>query len=110
MKKVIPTQGFTDRIELDDVGPLRVIVDHVGAGHTDDNIVVYLPDERVLFGGCLVKSLGAGRGNLNDADTLAWAGTVRKVRDRYADARIVVPGHGPPGDATLLDYTIRMFE
>jgi metallo-beta-lactamase class B len=31
-----------------------------GEGHTRDNIVVWLPQHRVLFGGCLVKSLEAG--------------------------------------------------
>jgi metallo-beta-lactamase class B len=30
-----------------------------GAGHTRDNIVVWVPQDKVLFGGCLIKSLEA---------------------------------------------------
>jgi metallo-beta-lactamase class B len=28
-----------------------------GAGHTSGNVVCWLPDQRVLFGGCLLKSI-----------------------------------------------------
>ena len=66
-----------------------------GAGHTADNIVVWLPRHRILFGGCLIKSVTSnGLGNVADAVVPAWAGTVRKVRDRYAAAKTVIPGHG----------------
>ncbi len=104
----VPQNSFDGRFE--DVEGLSVIVEHPGPGHTFDNVVAYLPEERVLFGGCLIKEVGAGRGNLADADTLAWAGTVRRVRDRYPKARIIVPGHGEYGGVELLDYTIRMFD
>ena len=40
-----------------------------GAGHTRDNLVVWLPEHRVLFGGCMVKSArGRTPGNLADAE------------------------------------------
>ena len=66
-----------------------------GEGHTIDNIVVWLPRARILFGGCLIKSVTSnGLGNIADTVVPAWAGTVRKVRDRYGAAKIVVPGHG----------------
>ncbi|MCB0638800.1 MAG: subclass B1 metallo-beta-lactamase, partial [Lewinella sp.] len=73
-----------------------------GGGHTRDNIVAYLPAERVLFGGCLVKSLGAGRGNLADADVPAWPASVQRVKDAFPAAATVVPGHGRVGDQALL--------
>lgn len=83
---------------------------YFGAAHTADNIVSYLPGEQVLYGGCMMKSLRSGRGNLADADTLAWSATVRAVRTAYPDTRLVIPGHGTAGDTSLLRYTIEMFE
>jgi glyoxylase-like metal-dependent hydrolase (beta-lactamase superfamily II) len=78
-----------------------------GAGHTPDNIVAWLPHQRVLFGGCLLKSVtSADLGNLADAVVPAWAGSVRRVHTRYPAARITVPGHGTiegdPSAQTLL--------
>ncbi len=80
-----------------------------GAGHTEDNIVVYFPEDKVLFGGCLVKALGAGKGNLEDADVAAWPETIRKVMEAFPEAEVVVPGHGEPGGPELLEYTRELF-
>ena len=80
-----------------------------GAGHTEDNIVAYFPRDKVLFGGCLVKSAGASNGNLADADVQAWPGTIRKVLEAYPEVEVVVPGHGKPGGKELLEYTEGLF-
>ncbi|MGE0492978.1 MAG: MBL fold metallo-hydrolase [Vulcanimicrobiota bacterium] len=80
-----------------------------GRGHSFDNVVTYLPAEKVLFGGCLLKARGAGKGNLADADVAAWPTTVAAVRQAFAEAEFVVPGHGRWGGPELLDYTIEMF-
>lgn len=82
---------------------------HPGAGHTQDNMVVWLPRERILYGGCLVKSMEAGGlGNIADADLDAWPTTIRTVQARFAEARIVVPGHQAWGGTELLDHTLKL--
>ncbi|MEM7048026.1 MAG: subclass B1 metallo-beta-lactamase [Acidobacteriota bacterium] len=82
-----------------------------GPGHTPDNAVVWLAEARVLFGGCLVRRAGAkGLGNLEDAVPEGWAATIARLERRYPQARIVVPGHGPPGDFELLPATRRLAE
>lgn len=83
---------------------------YLGAGHTHDNIVVYLPNEKVLFGGCLIKEMNAGKGYLGDADTLEWSSTIQKVKAQFPEAQIIVPGHGQHGNRDLLDYTEKLFE
>lgn len=103
-----PQQGFETFLELE-VGNIKVASEYLGPGHTRDNIVSYIPSEKILFGGCLVKSLNAGKGYLGDADTQAWPATVRKAREKYGKARWVVPGHGQPGSTALLDYTAELF-
>ncbi|MEZ4957420.1 MAG: hypothetical protein R2825_27935 [Saprospiraceae bacterium] len=56
-----PLNGFDDYLELK-VGNKKVINQFLGEGHTKDNIVSYFPAEKVLFGGCLIKTLGASKG------------------------------------------------
>ncbi|MCK0206070.1 MBL fold metallo-hydrolase [Ornithobacterium rhinotracheale] len=58
---------------------------------------MYFPKDQVLFGGCLVKELGAGKGNLSDAFPKEWSATIQKVKHAYPEAKIVVPGHGKIG-------------
>lgn len=77
-----------------------------GAGHTEDNIVVWLPNEKILFGGCFVKSLGNKHlGYTGDANISEWPNSIQQVIDRYPDVRLVVPGHGKIGDISLLTHT-----
>lgn len=91
------------------VGSQTVINYHFGAAHTRDNIVTWIPAERALFGGCMVKSMDAAKGNLEDADVEAWPETIKAIKTKCPDASLIIPGHGAPGGQELLDYTIRLF-
>lgn len=106
--KEVPQRGFEGSLVLK-LGERAVVNTHFGEGHTRDNIVSYLPDEGVLFGGCLVKAMGAGKGYLGDANVGAWSETVGKVRVAYPGVKWVVPGHGDVGGGELLEYTEGMF-
>ena len=78
-----------------------------GAGHAADNIVLWFPAARILFGGCLVKSEAAtDLGNTADADLASWPRAVKAVLDRYPTAALVVPGHGAVGTTAALTHTI----
>lgn len=103
-----PIRGFNDSLALP-VGNRAVYIQYFGEGHTKDNIIGYFPDDKAVFGGCLIKELGAGKGNLADANTKAWPVTVRKLKQRYPQVEIVIPGHGKPGSSALFDYTINLF-
>jgi len=89
------------------VGEEIVEVYFPGESHSTDNTVVYFHNKKVLFGGCMVKSLESrGPGFTGDANMEEWPKSVEKVLKRYKDARIVVPGHGNWGDTKLLRHTI----
>ena len=105
----IPNHHFDDHFDLV-TGSLTVHISYFGEGHTTDNVVAYLSEDKALFGGCLVKELGAGKGYLGDANTAQWSETVEKIAAHYPDLRIVIPGHGEVGGKKLLRYTIRLFE
>ena len=108
-KMTVPKNSFNDSLLLN-LGDTYVTAIFFGEGHTRDNVVGYFPEENVLFGGCLVKTLDASKGYLGDANVAAWSGTVEKVKKAYPKVKIVVPGHGPYGDQKLLDYTIQLFK
>ncbi len=104
----IPKKSIKDQW-ICTIGKQNVVFKYFGEGHTRDNIVAYLPEEKVLFGGCLIKAVGAGKGNLKDANVAAWPETVAKLKHHFSEAEIVVPGHGDVGGQDLLDYTIKKF-
>ena len=107
--KLVPRNWFTERISLS-CGDTRVELAFLGGGHTVDNIVAWIPSRKILFGGCLIKSLNAKDiGNTEDADLVNYPITLKKVKERYSDAKIVVPGHGRPGGIDLIDHTIRLY-
>lgn len=62
------------------IGQVNIEIYYPGEGHSKDNIVVWIPSKKLLFAGCLVKSL----------DELA------------------LPGHGDWGDSSLIDHTLTL--
>ena len=74
-----------------------------GPGHTQDNVVVWLPGSRILFGGCFVKPHGLG--NLSDANLGAWPKSAKTLMSEYGEARLVVSSHSETGNASLLRLT-----
>lgn len=107
--EVQPSMVFNNHMNIM-VGEQLVQTTFFGEGHTSDNIVGYIPDEEVLFGGCLVKSVNASKGYLGNANPEQWSATVRKIKKAYPNLKVVIPGHGASGDAELLDYTIELFQ
>ena len=101
----LPAHGFSDSIQLylDDKA---INCYYLGAAHSLDNIVVWIPSEKILFPGCMVKSLtSTDLGNISDGDIKAYPGTIDKVINKFAAAKIVIPGHGQFGGQDLLLHT-----
>lgn len=83
-----------------------VEVYYPGHGHSEDNLVVWLPTQRVLFGGCAVRALdSSSAGNVADADLPSWSKVINDLLARYPDTTTVVPGHGDPGGIELLTHS-----
>jgi len=80
-----------------------------GPGHTPDNVVVYYPEKKILFGGCVIKTLSANsKGNIGDADLSNWYSSVNNILTKYPDAALVIPGHGPEGGKELISHTMEI--
>lgn len=104
-----PINEFENILILD-IGNKKVYAKYYGEGHTKDNLIGYFPDDNAIFGGCLIKEFGAGKGFLGDANTDKWSETVQKIKLEYPEAKIVIPGHGEWGGTELFDYTIELFK
>jgi metallo-beta-lactamase class B len=90
---------------------LEILCYYPGGGHTSDNIVVYIPEYKLLFGGCLIKAMGSSDlGNIADADISKWKGSVHKVINKFPNVKVVIPGHGNAGGPELLNNTISLVD
>ena len=81
-----------------------------GSGHTQDNIVVYFRSRKLLFGGCMIKSLESNLGRNSDADFVAWPHSLEKLMKKYPESRLIVPGHGECGNMELISHTIELLK
>lgn len=108
-EKTLPQNGFDNQKEFQ-VGNEVIVAKYFGEGHTKDNIIGYVPSEKTLFGGCLIKHLNAPKGNLSDANIGDWSKTVEKIKIEFPEIENVIPGHGDCGGKELLDYTINQFK
>ena len=86
-----------------------VEVAYPGPGHAVDNLVVYIPSEKILYGGCAVRGAGTkSLGNIRDADLETWPKSLQWTKSTYKDAVLVVPGHGKGSTLSLIDGTLKL--
>ncbi len=103
-----PDSLFTGQKVLK-IGQEKIELYFPGPGHAPDNIVVWLPDQRLLFGGCLIKSKAdTDLGFTGDADKRAWPAALQRVDRHCVKASIVIPGHGSWGGPDLIDHTFAL--
>jgi len=91
-----PRRGLAVAASVD-LGGRRVEVAHLGAGHTEGDLLVVVADADLVFTGDLLESAGAPWWG-PDSVTLEWASTLDGVIGLMtADSR-AVPGHGATVD------------
>lgn len=86
-----PDRTFADRAILD-LGGRAIELRHLGRGHTDNDIVVVVPDSDVVFAGDLIEE-GAPP-VFADSFPLEWPAAARALLQLARGP--VVPGHGLP--------------
>ncbi|MFC2133527.1 MBL fold metallo-hydrolase [Bacteroidota bacterium] len=93
------------------IGEEEIELYYPGGGHTEDNIVVYFPKRKILYGGCLVKAFEqTNLGRQSFANFEAWPQSLQNLLDKFPDAEIVVPGHGAHGDMSMVNHTIDLLK
>lgn len=82
-----------------------------GEGHTKDNVVIWFPDNKVLFGGCLIKSLESkDLGNVKEANVSQWPISINNIINKFPAIKYVVPGHLKWGNKKLLSHTLELLK
>lgn len=80
-----------------------------GKGHSPDNIVVWFPKHKVLYGGCLVKSTeNSGLGNIANADLEEWPLAIKRIIKKFPEPRFVIPGHFGWTSNKGLEHTLEL--
>ena len=97
----LPTVCFDRRLDLHD-GARRIELLHFGTpAHTSNDVVAWLPAERVLFAGDL--AFNGGTPFALSGSISGWLDVLAALGDLAPD--IVIPGHGAPGGPELLRDT-----
>lgn len=96
-----PTRTFDERATIE-VGGRAVELRYLGRGHTDNDIVVTVPDAGMLFAGDLLENGAAPY--FGDGYPLDWPATLRVLVPLATGA--VVPGHGDVGDLAFVERSI----
>jgi glyoxylase-like metal-dependent hydrolase (beta-lactamase superfamily II) len=103
-----PTVLVRDRLGLD-VGDRWVELIHLGRGHTDNDLLVHVPDAHVWMVGDLLEESGPpmfGSGS----HPLDWPGTIASLRATLRTGDVLVPGHGAVVDEAFAAAQQRQLE
>lgn len=80
-----------------------------GEGHTSDNIVIWFDKQKILYGGCLIKSVAdSNLGNLADANQKAYAQTIKNVQAKCGKPQYIITGHNDWINTASLEHTLQM--
>jgi glyoxylase-like metal-dependent hydrolase (beta-lactamase superfamily II) len=96
-----PTELIEESAVLDQ-GDRQIELRYLGRGHTDNDIVITVPDASVLFAGDLLENAPAP--GFGDSYPIAWAETGRALLGMVDG--VVVPGHGDPFDRTFAERQV----
>jgi glyoxylase-like metal-dependent hydrolase (beta-lactamase superfamily II) len=84
-----PTKTFREQVQVE-LGSRTVQLAHYGRGHTDNDIVISVPDVAVLFVGDLIEQ--GGPPFFEESFPMDWPRTLERLLDLAKGS--VVPGHG----------------
>jgi metallo-beta-lactamase class B len=100
---VLPDKVFAGDFSLQE-GNIRGL--YLGPSHKPDDIFVYFPKEKVLYGGCVLKER---LGNMEGADLVEYPKTLRKLKQLNLDITTIVAGHySPVHGPELIDQYLQL--
>ena len=80
-----------------------------GQGHTEDNIVIWFKNEKILYGGCLIKGADdENLGYLDDGNVTAYASTLKKVKKKCRKPLFIIVAHSDWENTNSLNHSIKM--
>lgn len=91
------------------VGQYKFQVYFAGEGHTIDNVVVWFEKEKILYGGCLVKSIDSkDLEYIAEADLNEWPKTIKKIQKKFKNPKYIITGHHQWKSTRSLKHTLKL--
>jgi metallo-beta-lactamase class B len=82
-----------------------------GKGHSPDNIVIWFGKEKILYGGCFIKSTETeSPGNLSDANINEWIISVKRVQAKFDKPNYIITGHQDWTSKNSLTHTLKLLK
>jgi glyoxylase-like metal-dependent hydrolase (beta-lactamase superfamily II) len=101
-----PDRVFADAATLD-LGGREIRLAYLGRGHTDNDIVVSIPDADVLCAGDLLEN-GAPPW-FGDGFPMDWPATAERILAMTGDRTVVSPGHGDHAGRAFVELSLDQF-
>lgn len=89
--QLLQADEWLDQAQVLTVGGVKFEINAVGPAHTPEDLVVYLPSEKVLFAGDLV--FRSRIPYVGQAESRHWITALDSLLK--FDTKVIVPGHGP---------------
>jgi glyoxylase-like metal-dependent hydrolase (beta-lactamase superfamily II) len=100
--RLVPADRWIDGPTSLTIGGVEFLLQPAGPAHTPEDLVVWLPDRKLLMAGDLVF-----RGRVpfvGQADSGQWIEALDTLLK--FDARVIVPGHGPVSESARADLQL----
>jgi glyoxylase-like metal-dependent hydrolase (beta-lactamase superfamily II) len=92
-------------------GSVMVSLTHVGAGHTDNDLLVFLPELNVLHtGDLLFNKVWPFVDRAGGCDTKGWITSLERAFNMCSKKTMVIPGHGDITDREAITRQIAFFK
>ncbi len=105
-KIAINSSGHTLRL-----GDIVIKTQHFGAGHTDNDLVIHLPEQNIVHTGDLVfNGLHPYFDPSANATARGWLESLKQTRKLCNAETTVIPGHGEIAGPEIVDTQISFFE
>lgn len=101
-----PDVTFADRMTIH-LGTRPVELRYLGKSHSDNLIVAYLPNEKIVFAVDFVSHDAVGYRDLPDFHFPDFFEALRRLQE--LDYETIVFGHGPPGTKASVDRQIEYY-
>ena len=102
---VLPDIVYPGNFSLQDG---RVLALYLGPSHTRDGIFVWFPEEKILYGSCILKEKP---GNLDFADLSEYQKTLHKLKALMLPIESIIAGHDSPlHTPELIDHYLKLLE
>ena len=91
------------------VGGFKFETYYAGEGHTKDNIVIWFEKQKILYGGCLVKSIDAkDLEYVGEANITEWPTTIKRVQNKFKNPKYIITGHHNWKSIHSLKHTLNL--